>query len=336
MQHQSRKKIILLAVGLLLIPVAVLLIVRKTSFNFKKTPDQLSSFLLQEVKKESGIINLGNFNTIKWDRLYVIGPYASSAVYRDFNPTYKEEIESTGIAMSDDRCLLLLFNGKEMVSLSEVGRDIDFNKAQKLKNNQIDYYAKANAIFNYKRDNGGFLRVGGNNYSNAQRLNLDFFENKKLLTIGLCAVVNPNNPRIVIKNLPTFRYLGETHAIADIICVPTSNAVFFKKIQKKIDSMISIKEIQYTSKVVAPLIGKICTDPILQKEFDIYAFYIRSSETSHESDLSTKVYLPKFPCMIYVYKKTENSNWLLHSKKIVKNWSEFASLKYNIISKKLS
>jgi len=125
-------------------------------------PDRLTPFLWTELDNANGVISFIGYNEVKWDRLYVIGPYANERNFDRVLMPYKKEIETTGIEMNDHFCVLLLFYKGKLVSLSKVGYTmIDFQKGVKKIDSTIGYYDKTNAIFKYRIDNetGGTRRV---------------------------------------------------------------------------------------------------------------------------------------------------------------------------------
>ncbi|MGF1922835.1 MAG: hypothetical protein ACQUHE_01550 [Bacteroidia bacterium] len=128
------------------------------------TPDKLSVYIKAELKKNNGTIDLTKFNDVKWDKLYVISPYASDDSFDRFLNDYKDEIKGTGVTINEMKTVLALFEGDKMVSMSELYNDVaNFQQGRKLNGEQIGYYTPQNAVFKYKFINGYNTVVGDPN-----------------------------------------------------------------------------------------------------------------------------------------------------------------------------
>lgn len=61
------------------------------------------------------------------------------------------------------------------------------------------------------------------------------------------------------------------------------------------------------------------------ENFNIWAFYTDKNSVIKESDLHQIVYLPNFPCKVFLYKRN-NSSWTLRNTLTINNWTEYMKL----------
>ncbi|MCJ8209695.1 hypothetical protein MUY27_08240 [Mucilaginibacter sp. RS28] len=77
---------------------------------------KLRGFVEEGLQKDKGILKLSKYNEVKWDKVYVLGPYSSKKMLDKTLAKHYQDIMLAGIFNHDDICLVLLFNGDQLVS----------------------------------------------------------------------------------------------------------------------------------------------------------------------------------------------------------------------------
>jgi hypothetical protein len=126
----------------------------------REIPDKLSGFITTQLAQKDSTIRFSEFSDVIWNKLYVLTPYTNESQFNEDLNDYKGEILRTGIKASDSENVLLLYNGKILVSISEISRgQIDFAKAGKLISNKVSFYTKPACIFKFRTEDKNRLVV---------------------------------------------------------------------------------------------------------------------------------------------------------------------------------
>ncbi|MBD1391899.1 hypothetical protein [Mucilaginibacter glaciei] len=127
-----------------------------------KVDNQLKPFVASTISDypNGGIINFSNFEKVKWNKLYILGPYANPSFFDKTLTNYRSEIAHTGIEYSEDISLVLLFQDEELTSLNVIPRKQgDFSEAYKIGvDKKFTYYKKSEALFDFIKPVKGFTK----------------------------------------------------------------------------------------------------------------------------------------------------------------------------------
>ena len=110
------------------------------------TPDveskDVESQIVQKIhsSKNSSLL-LRSLINIKWDKLYIIGPYTYDGMLNNDLRPYKDKIKSTGIDTREDITVLYFLKDSKLVAEASVERNIDFSPVGKLDSkNHLIYF----------------------------------------------------------------------------------------------------------------------------------------------------------------------------------------------------
>ena len=118
----------------------------------KTTDSRLLNYVKDNLKNNKGTLKLSAYKEVKWNTMYVLGPYTSVKQFDGVLKPYQKEILATGVDTDDQICLVMLFNDKALVGQSIFDRKtIDFERITRfVAGTKIKPISKDSANFTYK------------------------------------------------------------------------------------------------------------------------------------------------------------------------------------------
>ncbi|WDF53518.1 hypothetical protein [Mucilaginibacter sp. KACC 22063] len=121
----------------------------------QKGDSALQTFVNTKLVKQKGTLRLSDFKEVKWDKLYVLGPYTNEKMYDARLATNKKAIIDSGVLTDDGVCYLMFFDGNNLVTSAVFERRfVDFSYLTRFSHNmKIEPYDKDKAIFPFEKRN---------------------------------------------------------------------------------------------------------------------------------------------------------------------------------------
>jgi hypothetical protein len=149
---------------------------------------------------------------------------------------------------------------------------------------------------------------------------VDFFKDQKKLFCWNGPISSSKSHR-GISNMPLMEYNDLAVGQCRIISYPKAGLSAWESIIKPIRDL----EPQHQE------VRKIAMDPQVQHQYNIYAFFVEAKNLVPFWDPGDpNAREPKFPCPVFVYKRTADK-WLLLKKIDIKDSSDFAELKFDTV-----